>query len=162
MSDVTYTWRDAELRALPLRALNGIGDQLGRLGLVYPRLTPEAVVAAAVKSAASSDFGSDSYREPLQVFLGACETEADLTTFGRILISKMLSAALANRIALQEWAKHHPEVRDEGIDSPWVIVGLPRTGTSLLSMLLGLDPMARPLLQWEAAPARPAADTRCG
>jgi hypothetical protein len=30
-----------------------------------------------------------------------------------------------------------------------VILGLPRTGTSLLSMLLALDPMARPLLQWE-------------
>jgi hypothetical protein len=45
----------------------------------------------------------------------------------------------------------HPEVHSERIDSPWVIVGLPRTGTSVLSMLLGLDPMARPLLQWEAA-----------
>ena len=30
-------------------------------------------------------------------------------------------------------------------------MGLPRTGTSVLSMLLGLDPMARPLRQWEAA-----------
>jgi hypothetical protein len=42
-------------------------------------------------------------------------------------------------------------VTQERIDSPWVIVGLPRTGTSLLSILLGLDPVARPLLQWEAA-----------
>ena len=32
-----------------------------------------------------------------------------------------------------------------------MIVGLPRTGTSLLSILLGLDPMARTPLQWEAA-----------
>ena len=45
----------------------------------------------------------------------------------------------------------HPEVHHERIDSPWIIVGLPRTGTSVLSMLLGLDPVARPLLQWEAA-----------
>ena len=30
-------------------------------------------------------------------------------------------------------------------------MGLPRTGTSVLSLLLGLDPVARPLLQWEAA-----------
>ena len=42
-------------------------------------------------------------------------------------------------------------MREERIDSPWIIVGLPRTGTSVLSMLLGLDPVARPLLQWEAA-----------
>ncbi|MGZ4705442.1 MAG: sulfotransferase family protein, partial [Acidimicrobiales bacterium] len=67
------------------------------------------------------------------------------------LVTRMLSGALTNRIELQRWAIEHPEVRDERIDSPWVIVGLPRTGTSLLSILLGLDPVARPLLQWEAA-----------
>ena len=44
-----------------------------------------------------------------------------------------------------------------GSASPWVIVGLPRTGTSLLSILLGLDPVARPLLQWEAAHPIPPA-----
>ena len=63
----------------------------------------------------------------------------------------MLARALANRIALQRWSVEHPEVREERIERPWIIVGLPRTGTSLLSMLLGLDPVARPLLQWEAA-----------
>ena len=31
-------------------------------------------------------------------------------------------------------------MRDERIERPWIIVGLPRTGTSLLSILLGLDP----------------------
>ena len=45
----------------------------------------------------------------------------------------------------------HPEVREERIERPWIIVGLPRTGTSVLSILLGLDPLSRPLLQWEAA-----------
>jgi hypothetical protein len=106
---------------------------------------------AATKTARSNDFGSDSFREPLEVFLASCETEAELTTFGRILVSKMLASALANRIAVHRWSVEHPEVGDERIESPWIIVGLPRTGTSLLSLLLGLDPLARPLLQWEAA-----------
>ena len=63
----------------------------------------------------------------------------------------MLAGALANRIELQRWSTEHPEVRQGRIERPWIIVGLPRTGTSLLSILLGLDPVARPLLQWEAA-----------
>jgi hypothetical protein len=151
LSGVTYTWRDSELKNKPLRALNGIGARLSRFGVDVPSLSPSSVIAAAVKAAGSDDFGSDSYRQPLEVFVDACTREADLTTFGRFLISKMLSAALANRIALQQWSVEHPEVHAERIDSPWVIVGLPRTGTSVLSMLLGLDPMARPLLQWEAA-----------
>ena len=58
---------------------------------------------------------------------------------------------------LHRWSLDHPEVKDEQIVSPWIIVGLPRTGTSVLSMLLGLDPLARPLLQWEAARPIPPA-----
>ena len=107
--------------------------------------------------AGSDDFGSDSFREPLGVFLGACEEEAELTTFGRLLVSKMLASTLSNRIQLHRWSLDHPEVKDERIVSPWIIVGLPRTGTSLLSMLLGLDPLARPLLQWESAHPIPPA-----
>jgi Sulfotransferase family len=151
LTDVTYTWRDSELHFMPLRALNGVGAQLSRFGVVRPSLTPASIVAAARKTAGSDDLGSDSYREPLEVFLSSCTSEADLTTFGRILIAKMLAGALANRIALHQWSVDHPDVRHERIESPWIIVGLPRTGTSVLSMLLGLDPMARPLLQWEAA-----------
>ena len=151
MNDIAYTWRDSELKAKPLRALNSVGAQLSRIGVTLPALTPSSIEAAAVKKAGSDDLGGDSYREPLEVYLGACTREAELTTFGRILISKMLAGALSNRIALHRWSVEHPEVRNERIDSPWVIVGLPRTGTSVLSMLLGLDPMARPLLQWEAA-----------
>ncbi len=151
MSDVEYTWRDAELRSRPLQAFNWMGERLGRVGLERPSLSPAAVVKAASKVAGSEDLGSDSFREPLDVYLRACEDEAALTTFGRLLISKMLASALANRIALRSWSIEHPEVQDERIERPWIIVGLPRTGTSLLSMLLGLDPVARPLLQWEAA-----------
>jgi hypothetical protein len=150
-STVDYTWRDSELSSPPLKALNAVGRTIGRLGREIPSLAPSGVVRAATKKAGSHDLGSDSYREPLEVFLASCKSEAELTTFGRILITKMLSAALTNRIELHRWALDHPAIGNETIDSPWIIVGLPRTGTSLLSMLLGLDPMARPLRQWEAA-----------
>jgi hypothetical protein len=68
LSAVAYTWRDAELRALPLRALNGVGarfERLGRFGRSIPSLKPASIAAAAAKSAGSDDFGSDSFREPL-------------------------------------------------------------------------------------------------
>jgi hypothetical protein len=146
-----YTWRDSELRSRPLLALNWVGGRLRLVGLDVPSLRPASITKAARKLAGSDDFGSDSFREPLEVFVRSCREEAELTTFGRILVSKMLASALANRIQLRRWSVEHPEVRDERIHAPWVIVGLPRTGTSLLSMLLGLDPTARPLRQWEAA-----------
>jgi hypothetical protein len=134
MSTVEYTWRDSELHNKPLRALNWTGARLARFGPELPSLKPSSVIAAAAKKAGSDDFGSDSYREPLEVYLRACEDEAELTTFGRLLISKMLAGALANRIELHRWSKEHPEVREGRIERPWIIVGLPRTGTSLLSI----------------------------
>jgi len=146
-----FTWRDSELTSPPLRALNAVGNAIKRLGREVPSLDPAGVVRAATKKAGCHDLGSYSYEEPLEVFLASCEAEAELTTFGRILVTKMLAAALTNRIELHRWSLDHPAVAKETIDSPWIIVGLPRTGTSLLSMLLGLDPMARPLRQWEAA-----------
>lgn len=151
MTTVDYTFRDSDLRSRPLRAVNWVGASLQRAGIDRPSLSADQVVAAAINAAGSDDLGSNSYREPLEVFLTAARNEAELTTFGRFLVTRMLSAALTNRIELRRWATEHPEVRDEQIVRPWVIVGLPRTGTSLLSILLGLDPMARPLLQWEAA-----------
>jgi Sulfotransferase family len=151
MSEVASSWRDSELRSRPLRALNWAGCRLARVGLDLPSLSSSSIMKAASKSAGSDDFGSDSFREPLEIFLRSCRDEADLTTFGRILISTMLASALSNRIQLKRWSLEHPEVQRERIESPWIIVGLPRTGTSLLSLLLGLDPVARPLLQWEAA-----------
>jgi LPS sulfotransferase NodH len=37
---------------------------------------------------------------------------------------------------------------DEVVTSPVVVCGMPRTGTTLLSNLLGADPARRSLLNW--------------
>ncbi len=153
-----YTFRDATLESVPLRVLNRVGGALERLGRPLPSLEPDVIVSAAVKAAGSDDLGSDSYREPLERYLAAARDEAQLNTFGRLGVRGMLERALTNRIKLSAWAKAHPEIRDERIERPWVIVGLPRTGSSLLSNLLGLDPLARAPLHWEAADLIPPAD----
>ena len=145
-----FTFRDSELRSRPLRIVNRIGATLRTVGLDRPALTPDAILAKARKKAGADDLGSDSYREGLDRYLASAEEEADLTTFGRVLVSAMLTGALANRILLHRWAREHDDVHAERIEAPWIIVGLPRTGTTLLSILLGLDPLSRPLLGWEA------------
>ena len=144
-----YTFRDGRVTAPVLRAMNGAGRILEAFG-VKPSLEPEALVAAAIKEAGSSDFGGDSFREPLEILTASMQEEAGLSTFGRVATSNMIKSQLVTRLRLQEWTKANPEVAEEKIERPWIILGLPRTGTSILSQLLGLDPMVRPLLQWEA------------
>ncbi len=44
----------------------------------------------------------------------------------------------------------HPEILDEKIEQPLIIMGLLRTGTTFLQHLLSLDPVNRALHHWEA------------
>lgn len=144
-----YTYRDGRLTSPVLRALNLAGGALEKVGLV-PRLDPDAIESAAIKQAGDSDFGGDSYREPLERLTDSLENESNLSTFGRLAVRGMITSQLATRIRVQAWTKANPQAEKEQIRRPWIILGLPRTGTSILSILLGLDPMVRPLRQWEA------------
>ena len=152
--DVTF--RDAGIRSPLLRGLNHVGRAASALGL-RPKLDPDDIVARAIRQAGSDQLGGNSYREPLERYIASVESEADLSTFGRLALRGMLTSQLVTRIKLREWSNAHPEAAKERIERPWVILGLPRTGTSILSILLGLDPMVRPIRQWEArSPVPPA------
>lgn len=169
MDERIYTYRDARLRSQPLRLLNWLGAGAAAVGLHYPPLTAAAVITAARQRTGLADLGDDSVREALRHYLDSVEREAQLTLLGRFAVHNMLVNALANRLQIIDWLRQHPEAADERIEQPWVVLGLPRTGTSLLSILLGLDPRCRPLRQWEAARPMPppdlasaAEDTRIG
>ncbi len=153
-----YTFRDAGLHSRLLRGLNVAGEGLRRLGLDLPSLSPDAMLASARKQTGLHEMGDGAWSEALRVLSDSLEREARLNTFGRMALKGMIVSALANRLRLLDWARRHPEVREEKIERPWVIIGLPRTGTSLLSILLGLDPEVRPLLQWEASQPVPPPD----
>ncbi len=89
--DVTF--RDAGLRSPLLRGLNRAGRIASAVG-IRPALDADDIVSRAVKQAGSDAFGSDSYREPLEVYVAAAENEADLSTFGRLAVRGMLTSQL--------------------------------------------------------------------
>lgn len=158
MSTRTFTYRDAGLHSTPLRAFNLATAPLKVLGIQWPSLAPDDLLAAATKKTGLDDFGDDTLREPLAALQKSADEEANLTGFGRMVFRQLIISGLCERLRVLDWAKRHPEVRDEKIEKPWIILGLPRTGTTLLSFLLGLDPVARPLLQWEASHPVPPPD----
>jgi hypothetical protein len=154
----SYTFRDAGLHSRLLRGLNAAGAALGWIGLDLPSLDPDAIARAACRRTGLDDFGDPGWREGLEVLCLALELEGNLSTFGRIAMRGLITSALENRLRLIDWAARHPEVREERIERPWVVVGLPRTGTTLLSLLLALDPEVRPLLHWESVNPIPPPD----
>ena len=105
------------------------------------------------------DFGSSYYREGLERTVDALNNEADLNDLGRIMQHATTSNALIQRLKIIDTYKHSPEIADEIIDGPVVVIGLPRTGTTALSHLVAADPQFRSLRTWESqAPTPPPQD----
>jgi len=115
-----------------------------------PRFAPEALLREAVEKTGLSDFGEPSFREGLDAFCRALENEAQLSEFGRGLLHQKVIELLTNRLGIEEWYRRHPEIEDESIGAPLVIVGLPRTGTTLLQRLLSQDPQFYSMPWWES------------
>lgn len=136
-------------RPLPLRAINGVGATLGRLGLKLPSLDPDKLEQAAIREAGFDDFGGTGFREGLHQTVAALEHEAALNTLGRIALHTNIKGCLVNRLQIERYRQQHPEIAERGIERPVFIVGLPRTGTTILFNLLAQDPANRVPMTWE-------------
>ena len=128
----------------------------------------DELVARACERAGLDDFGGDSWREGLHILVESCESAPGVNPGGREFVYGQFVDAMWNRLRLVDYVKQHPEVLNEQIQRPLVVLGLPRTGTSLASYLLDQDPLRRSLLTWEAEDSVPPAtpetlrtDPRC-
>lgn len=114
-------------------------------------LNPNALETAALADAAGPrNFGDPSYRKGLEVLCESLNREAKLSPFGRDLLQHKLIELLVNRLRIEEYFKQHPEIEAEVIAPPVVIVGLPRTGTTLLQRVLSCDSDLYSMHWWES------------
>jgi Sulfotransferase family len=108
-----------------------------------------------------SDFGDDSFREGLERLVRSLRTEATLNAVGAVALPELILKHLSQRLQIESWYTRHPEIDDVPISSPLIGLGLPRTGSTALSILLAEDPNARSLRRWEAsAPCPPPSTVR--
>jgi len=141
--------------AAAVGVLNTGGRTLRRLGLEGPSLDVDALERAARRRAGLSDFGAWAYREPLERLLDAYRREARLTTLGRITVREMLVSLLENLLHMEAERAADASIESRPIAAPVFIIGLPRTGTTLLHGLMSQDPANRVPLTWEVMfPAR--------
>ena len=126
-------------RSLPFNALGWTLALLEKVGLMQQPLHTETLVAAARRQTGLDDFGDETFREPLSRLLSSCATEARLNVFGRCALTQDVLQILTNRLQIQRDRGKWPRIGDEVIIAPMFIVGLPRTGTTLLHGLLAQD-----------------------
>jgi len=153
----------SEMRALQpfgLRVLNRTGAALRKLGVPLVRLDADSLLQSARKNASLTDFGHDSFRAPLERLVASLESEAQLTLLGRVIARRDLLRLLENRLRQVDLRKQHREINWERIERPLFILGLPRTGTSILHELMAQDPANRVPMTWEVMHPFPPPETR--
>jgi len=113
------------------------------------RLNRDRLVGEAIERAGSDDFGESTWAEGLDRLLDSLVNEAQLHEIGVEVAANDVATALANRLDITAWRATHPEVAEGRVDRPIVIIGQPRTGTTILFDLLAQDPGLRAPLTWE-------------
>ncbi|GJP41708.1 hypothetical protein CLOM_g1354 [Closterium sp. NIES-68] len=99
----------------------------------------ESMLRIASWGTGLKDFGDTGFLTGLALCVRDTETHANLTPFGRIAIWLDVQRMLQGRLRLVDCRKRFPEIEEEQIRAPMVILGMPRTGTTLLYNLLSLD-----------------------
>jgi hypothetical protein len=136
-------------RPLGVRALNGAGAALRGLGLPLVRLDADGLLARARRRTRLDDFGDPRFRDALPRLLHALEDEARLTLIGRVVARDEIVRLLAGRLQVTDVLRRNPQIGDAPVERPLFILGLPRTGTSILHELFAQDPANRVPMTWE-------------
>src|SRR6201997_5543912 len=110
----------------------------------------DELVTRACERAGLDDFGGDSWREGLRLLVDSVRSPPGVNPGGRDFVYGQFIDALWNRLRIVDHLRRNPEIARERVERPLVVLGLPRTGTSLASYLLDQDPQRRSLLTWEA------------
>jgi hypothetical protein len=118
-------------------------------------LDRDTLLRAAAEQTGLEDFGDDHFVEPLDKLLEAAAAEAQLTEVGFAGLSMDTVRLLSNRLLHQADLTRHPEIADEDVSDPIVIVGLPRTGTTKLQRMLAADAGLQALPLWRALSPAP-------
>lgn len=107
------------------------------------------LVVKATQITGLTRFHSDSYREGLELAVAEYSRCGTLTPKGRKHFERRSIHYLSQRLQIDDWLDQHPEAANAPVKAPVFIVGLPRTGSTLLVNLMALDPCRRPLWAWE-------------
>ncbi len=132
---------------MPIAALLRLADAVtARSGLLDRPLSAPRLIA---RKTGPDGFGDIPFAEPLARLLAACAAESAPSLVGRIATAWDVRRFLGNLARLATAEARDPTIRDEAIDAPVFITGLPRSGTSFLHRLLLEDPANQAPRVWQ-------------
>ena len=140
---------------LPIRLLNKSGAWLEKVDIPRTPFLPADLIEIAQRRCRLQDFGSGDFFEALSRLLESCHRDARLNLIGKIALRSDVIRTLCNRLMMERDRQFYPEIARQEIREPLFIVGLPRSGTTLLHTLIASDPEHRAPLTWEVMSPSP-------
>jgi hypothetical protein len=117
------------------------------------------LIEAAKGATGLADFGADGWREGLERLVESADREANLNAAGRAMFDGQCTMLLMRRLEIEDWYNRHPEIDEQEIVAPLLVLGLPRTGSTALHCILGEDPAVRVIRNWEGMQPCPPPET---
>ena len=113
------------------------------------KINANEILDQAKSETGLSDLGEPLFFEGLNRLINSINNEANLNEIGIQAQPIRIQGLLSNRLRFEEDLKKFPEILDQEIIAPIVIVGLPRTGSTMTHRLLASDPNHTAMLWWE-------------
>jgi hypothetical protein len=107
------------------------------------------LIAQAQDATGLDDLGAPTFRDGLERLADSLSAEARLNDVGRAAAPAVLGRYLANRLQVLDWHKRHPEMGAAKVLPQVFMIGMGRTGTTILFDLLAQDPANRVPRTWE-------------
>ena len=111
-------------------------------------LSVSGLMAQAQAATGLQDFGDEWFLTPLSKLVDTVNAEAGLIT-PDAGAGYRIQSALSDRLKLVQYVKDHPEALGEQINVACAIIGLPRTGSTVMHRLLSSVPQTTSFFWWE-------------
>lgn len=124
-------------------------------------VTTAALLDAARAATGLGDFGDPWFMVPLEKLVACINAEAGLLAPTGGPVDRIVYA-LMDRLVLTDLIRRRPEILDEKIEVAGAILGLPRTGSTMLHRLLAASPQLTAPRWWEVTFPLPLPDEQPG
>ena len=117
----------------------------------FHQIKPSAqeLMATARQQTRLSDIIDSDIEEPLDRCLQSLNTEAQLSAEGAKGMEQQILRLLRNRLRMQRDFQMHPEINDQQIAPPLIVIGGPRSGSTKLHKMLAASDDFIYLLCWQ-------------
>ncbi len=136
-------------RSSVLKGINGFGNVLKKMGLDPFRLDADSIISKAKKRATYDGPLPGLTEEGLKRLIESIKSEGRPNPFGAMAVRALFERTLYGRFKVEELLAANPQIEQAEIKDPVFIIGMPRTGTTILHAMMHKDPAHRSPLAWE-------------